>query len=125
MNILNAFGSDLYSGHRVIRVNSFEEFEDMEIPVDCEIIAINKNPEINECYMKQRDSLGNRVCERYELKAIPKKKLNPDEYVTKEELNDLRKEIKDGFNSIKQSFTALSTSTGTSGNNAKSSSSSK
>ena len=125
MNILNAFGSDLYSGHRVIRVNNFEEFENMEIPVDCEVIAINKNPEINECYMKQRDSLGNKVCESYELKAIPKKKLNPDEYVTKEELNDLRKELKDGFDLITKSITALSTPTGSTGNNGKSSSSSK
>ena len=101
MNILNTFSSDLYTGHRVLRVSSYEEFKALHTPPDCEVIAINKNPEINEIYMKQVDNFGNENPARYSYKEIPEVKFEPDKYVTVDQFNELKEEIRNGFSAIK------------------------
>ena len=119
MNILNSFSSDLYTGHRVLRVASYEEFKNLHCPYDCEIIAINKNPEINEIYMKQVDNMGNEIPGRYSYKEIPEVKFDPDKYVTHEEFNELKEEIRNGFNSLKSSTNTANNGTTKSGYNNK------
>lgn len=117
MNILNGFNSDLFSGHRVIRVNNWEEFKNIQIPPDCELLAISGNDD-NFLYMKSNTS-GNVVNERYHFELDPVEEFDPKKYVTVEQFNDLKEEISNGFNSIKQSL-AL-----TAGNAAKSNSGNK
>ena len=96
MNILNGFSSDLYSGHRVLRVSSYEEFKNMRFPTDCEVMAINKNPDVKEIYMAQIDNMGNFNPGRYSYEELPEVK-----YVTMDQFNELKEEIRNGFNSLK------------------------
>ena len=117
MNILNTFSSDLYTGHRVLRVSSYEEFKALHTPPDCEIMAINKNPDINEIYMKQVDNLGNEKPAKYSYKEIPEVKFDPDKYVTHEEFNELKEEIRNGFNSLKSTTYSTTNGSKPNGNN--------
>lgn len=104
MSILNGFNSDLFSGHRVIRVDTWDEFKSLQIPTDCELIAINSNPNENYLYMKKSDSAGHVTNERYLYEVDPVEEFDPKKYVTVDQFNELKKEITDGFNSIKQSL---------------------
>lgn len=114
MNILNGFNSDLYSGHQVIRVDGWDEFKAMQVPPNCELLAIDKDPEKNYLYMKRTDSFGNPTNERHEYHPAPVEEFDPKKYVTVDQLNDLRQEVKDGFHSLKQSITANTANSGNS-----------
>ena len=120
MSILNGFNSDLFSGHRVIRVNSWEEFTSLQIPPDCELMAIHATPDKNYIYMKS-NTTGNLVNERYHFEPDPVEEFDPKKYVTVDQFNELREEITDGFNSIKQSIaTNANANANASGNGTKS-----
>ena len=119
MNILNSFSSDLYTGHRVLRVASYDEFKNLRCPPDCEVIAINKNPDIKEVYMKQVDALGNEISGKYSYEEIPEIKFDPKDYVTHEEFEELKEEIRNGFDSIKSSANTANNGTAKSGYNNK------
>ena len=112
MNILSGFNSDLFTGHRVIRVDGWDEFKSLQVPPDCEILAIDKNPEKNYLYMKRTDSLGNPTNERHEYFLSPVEEFDPKKYVTVDQLDDLREEVKNGFDTLKQSLAANTANSG-------------
>ena len=120
MNILNGFNSDLYTGHRVLRVGSYEEFKNLRFPSDCEVIGLNRNPEVKEIYMAQVDNFGNPNFGKYSYEEIPDIPFIPENYVTVEQFNELKEEIRNGFDSLKSSpVTYTNGGTGKSSNSSK------
>lgn len=117
MDILSGFGSDLFSGHRIIRVKSWESWTNMQIPPNCEVMGIDENPDKNYLYMKRCDQNGNVINARYKYTDDPVKEFDPEKYVTVDQFNELMEKVNNGFDSIQQSIAARG-GTGT-GNNQK------
>lgn len=89
-------------GSRVPRFNGWDEFVKFNIPRDSELIGIDADDSKNYLYMKKVDKMGVQTAMRYDYNPNPVEEFEPDKYVTKAELNDLKEEMKSGFNSIRE-----------------------
>lgn len=105
-NILNSLtrglSQSMFPGHRVPRVSGFEGIQKFSMPLDCEVIALDKNPESNHLYMKYVDQNGDEVCERYRYEKDPVPKFEPGKYVTNKDFNAFKEDVLNAINSLKQ-----------------------
>jgi hypothetical protein len=106
MDILSGFGSDLFSGHRIIRVKSWDDWKKLQIPSNCELMGIDEDPDKNYLYMKRSDTYGNTKDARYKYTDDPVKEFDPEKYVTVDQFNELMEKVNNGFDSIQQSIAA-------------------
>ena len=106
MDILEGLNQTLFPGYRVIRVNGWEAAEKYPLPRDCEAIMLDSNPESDHIYMKKVDVNGAPNFERYKITRDPVPRFDPEKYVTVDSFDNFKKEILDGFDSLKQSFAA-------------------
>ena len=104
MDIFSEFNKALMPGNRVIRVNGWEQAEKYPIPRDCEVIMLDCDPDSDYIYMKKTDINGAPTFARYKIKEEPIPKFDPEKYVTVDNFNELRKEMLNEFNSLKQSL---------------------
>lgn len=116
MDILSGFNSDIFPGHRIVRVKSWDEWVRLQVPRDCELIGIDESNEKNYLYMKWNDANNKTVDARYRYEDDPVQEFDPEKYVTVEQFNKLMEEVNNGFDSLRQSITASHTATGGSGN---------
>ena len=72
-SILNSLNQTLFPGHRIIRVNGYDEADKYPIPRDCEAIFIDKDPSSDYIYMKMSDSNGGTTTARYKITEEPLK----------------------------------------------------
>lgn len=119
----------LFPGHRVPRVNGWEGVEKFHMPLDCEAVILDKDPNSNHIYMKYVDQNGDEVAERYRIEPDPVPKFEPDKYVSTNDFNSFvsedrkfKEDVLNAINSLKQSVTANSVNaerSGRSGGNGK------
>lgn len=96
----------LFPGHREIRVKGWEEAEKYPMPRDCEAIMIDSDPSTDYIYMKVTDTNGGQRFARYKIIEDPIPRFDPDKYVTTNDFNKLKEDMKNGFDSIKQLISA-------------------
>lgn len=108
--ILQGLNQTLFPGHRIIRVNGWEEAEKYPMPRDCEAIFIDKDPASDYIYMKLTDSNGGSTTARYKITEEPIPRFDPDKYISvedfksfKEETRKFQEDILDAIHSLKQS----------------------
>ena len=111
MDLLKALGQTMMPGHRVPRVGSWDELKQYPMPVDSECIFLDRDPNRDYIYMKRTDANGGEVCARYKIKEDPVQEFDPEKYVRKEEYDELKEIVTNGFNSLMEQ---LNKSTGTS-----------
>lgn len=105
-SITQSLNQALSPGQRVIRVNGFEEAEKYPMPINCEAIMIDSNPNSDYIYMKATDLNGGEKFARYKIVEDPIPRFDPDKYVTTNDFEKLKEDISNGFDSIKQLITA-------------------
>ena len=117
-NLLSGLNQTLFPGHRVIRVNGWDEADKYPLPRDCEAIFIDKDPESDHIYMKMTDSNGGSTMERYKIQPDPIPRFDPDKYITVEsfksfqdETRKFQEEILDAIHSLTKSNTAAADAT--------------
>lgn len=116
MDILSELNRALMPGSRVIRVNGWEQAEKYPIPRDCEVIMLDSDPESDHIYMKKSDVNGSEIVERYLIVEDPIPKFDPEKYVTVDDFKQLKEEMLNGFDSIRQSIAGIGTTTSKSSN---------
>lgn len=103
-NILNSLtrglNQSMFPGHRVPRVSGWEGIQKFNMPLDCEVIALDKDPESNHLYMKYIDQNGDEVCERYRYEKDPVPKFDPENYVTTKDFNSFKEDVLNAINSL-------------------------
>ena len=102
-DILSNLNRAILPGARVPRVHGWEGALKFPMARDAEVILLDEDDSKDRMYMKYVDKDGNEICERYHYTPDPVKEINPDNYITKDEFNALREEMRDGINSIKKS----------------------
>ena len=91
-------------GARVPRTSGWEAVKKFPMPRNSEAIWLDVDDEKKWMYLKVVDENGVEACERYRYETDHPEEFAPDKYVTKEELNSLREEMKSGFDSIKNAI---------------------
>lgn len=114
MSIFQTLTQAVAPGQRVIRVAGWEGLKKLNLPRDSEVIALDVDDTKDVFYMKKVDMYGNETCGRYKFSDYPVEEFEPDKYVTKKDFDEFRKEIKDGFNSLRERRTADDKSGGSS-----------
>lgn len=104
MDILSNISQAILPGARVRRIAGWEALKRFSMPRDSEGIFLDEDDTKNFVYMKKVDANGVEVCARYKFEEDPVEEFDPDKYVTVKDFESFRKEIKDGFNSIKESI---------------------
>ena len=111
MAILGNTGRVISPGERLIFTNGYEEAEKYPTARDSEVPIFDSGEDY--VYIKRTDSNGYSTIRRMKLVDDPIPKFDPKLYVSVDDFNDLKKEVRDGFNSIQQSITdALSGGSG-------------
>lgn len=105
MDILSNLVQAVMPGARVHRFHGWDEFMKFSIPRDSELIGLEADDSKNFLYMKKCDVNGVVTAMRYDYNPNPVEEFDPEKYVTKEELNKLTGEMKDGFDSIRKLIT--------------------
>lgn len=93
-SILNSLNQTLFPGHRIIRVNGWDEADKYPIPRDCEAIFIDKDPSSDYIYMKMSDSNGGTTTARYKITEEPIPKFDPDKYISVDAFNAFQEETR-------------------------------
>lgn len=111
MDILSSLSQglnqSLFPGRRVIRVKGYEAAEKYPMPRDCEVILLDDDPDTDYIYMKVTDTNGGEKFARYKIIEDPIPRFEPGKYVTTSDFNSFKEEILDGFDSLKQSISAV------------------
>lgn len=102
MDILSNISQAILPGARVRRIAGWEALKQFSMPRDSEGIFLDEDDTKDIMYMKKVDANGVEVCARYRYEEDPVEEFDPDKYVTVKEFNEFRKEIKDGFDSVKE-----------------------
>ena len=100
MDLLKALGQTMMPGNRVPRVGSWDELKQYPMPVDCEGIFLDRDPNKDFIYMKRTDANGGEVCARYKITEDPVQEFDPDKYVKREDFDKLKEVVEHGFDSI-------------------------
>ena len=108
-NLLTGLNQTLFPGHRMIRVNGWEEAEKYPMPRDCEAVFLDKDEMSDHIYMKFTDVNGGPHTERYKIEVDPVPRFEPDKYLTvesfkqfQEETRKFQEDILDAIHSITQ-----------------------
>ena len=102
MDILNSLNNAILPGARVHRFRGWDEFLRFAIPRDSELIGLDADDSKNWLYMKKCDINGVETAMRYDFSPNPVEEFDPDKYVTKKELDELKEDMKNGFDSIRE-----------------------
>jgi hypothetical protein len=100
MDLLKALQQTMMPGNRIPRVGSWDELKQYPMPVDCEGVFIDRDPNKDYIYMKRTDANGGEVCARYRITEDPVQEFDPDKYVRKEDFDALKEVVTNGFNSV-------------------------
>lgn len=104
MDLLKALQQTMMPGNRIPRVGSWDELKQYPMPVDCEGVFIDRDPNKDYIYMKRTDANGGEVCARYRITEDPVQEFDPDKYVRKEDFDALKEVVTNGFNSVMERF---------------------
>lgn len=104
MDLLKALGQAMIPGYRIPRVGSWDELKQYHMPVDCEGIFLDRDPNKDYIYMKRTDVNGGEICARYKIEEDPVREFDPEKYVSVEEFNELKEIVTNGFDSILEQF---------------------
>lgn len=118
-SLTRGLNQSMFPGHRVPRVSGWEGATKFSMPLDCEGIFLDKDPESNHLYMKYIDQNGDEVCERYRYEKDPVPKFEPDKYVTNKDFNSFKEDMLDAINSLTKSVAAANERAARPGNNSK------
>lgn len=94
----------LTPGQRLLECEGFEAAEKYPFPRDCKAAIFDKNDDY--FYIKDTDVNGAVTLRMFSYQEVPIPKFDPKKYVTVDDFNSFREEIRNGFNSLQQSITA-------------------
>ena len=100
---MNLFGNSqiILPGNRIPRMPGWEALKKYAMPRDSEGLWLDSDDEKHWMYIKVVDANGIETCMRCHYEPDPPEEFSPDKYVTKEEFNSLREEVRNGFNSVR------------------------
>lgn len=78
MDLLKALQQTMMPGNRIPRVGSWDELKQYPMPVDCEGVFIDRDPNKDYIYMKRTDANGGEVCARYRITEDPVQEFDPE-----------------------------------------------
>lgn len=99
MDILSSINQAMFPGQRVQRVNGWEGLKAFKMPRDSEGIFLDIDDSKNFIYMKKVDSNGIETCARYSYEEAPYEEFDPVKYATKKDLEQMKEDIVNGFDS--------------------------
>ena len=104
MNILGNLSNVILPGARVPRIPGWDELKKFAMPRDSEGFWLDADDNKDYFYLKAVDANGVETCMRYRYEPDPVEEFDPNKYVTVTDFNALREEMRNGFNSIKESI---------------------
>lgn len=107
MDLFNNQTQAFFVGQKIPKVSGFNAVDKFSLPRDCEAFFLDEENDIG--YIKKTDVNGNGYkIWMFDMKEKPIPVFDPDKYVTKDEMNQLKEDITRGFDDLKQALSARS-----------------
>lgn len=103
-NLLGSINPVLTPGQRLLTVKGCEAADKYPMPRDCHAAIFDEDEDY--LYIKRTDTNGGVTLDRYRLEPDPIPKFDPKKYVTKDDFDSFKEEIRNGFNNLQQSIAA-------------------